>query len=73
MAASLDRRIPDRHSVVAIRTLRCSETIRSLSRASAICSSKKAEEYGSHPTTYEVAAAGTMRVLGSDGGVLMEH
>jgi isocitrate dehydrogenase len=34
---------------------------------------RKAEEYGSHPTTYEVAAAGTMRVLGSDGGVLMEH
>jgi len=34
---------------------------------------RKAEEYGSHPTTFEVAAAGTMRVLDSGGSVLMEH
>jgi isocitrate dehydrogenase len=34
---------------------------------------RKAQEYGSHPTTFEVEAPGTMRVVGSDGKVLMEH
>ncbi|MFL6153678.1 MAG: NADP-dependent isocitrate dehydrogenase, partial [Ornithinibacter sp.] len=32
-----------------------------------------AEEYGSHDKTFEIPAAGTIRVLGSDGGVLLEH
>ena len=34
---------------------------------------QKAEEYGSHDKTYEVAAAGTMSVVASDGTVLMSH
>ncbi|MEL6959295.1 MAG: NADP-dependent isocitrate dehydrogenase, partial [Pseudomonadota bacterium] len=33
---------------------------------------QKAEEYGSHPTTFEVPAAGTMRVMDGDT-VLMSH
>jgi isocitrate dehydrogenase len=33
---------------------------------------QKAEEYGSHPTTFEIPADGTVRVTGP-GGVLMEH
>jgi len=33
---------------------------------------QKAEEYGSHPTTFEVPAAGTMRVMAGDT-VLMSH
>lgn len=34
---------------------------------------KKAEEYGSHDKTFEVATAGTMRVVDADGSVLMQH
>jgi isocitrate dehydrogenase len=34
---------------------------------------KKAEEYGSHDKTFEVATAGTMRVVDADGAVLMQH
>ncbi|NMP15399.1 NADP-dependent isocitrate dehydrogenase [Thalassotalea sp. Y01] len=34
---------------------------------------KKAEEYGSHDKTFEVAANGTMRVEDKDGTVLMQH
>ncbi|MGV1009318.1 MAG: NADP-dependent isocitrate dehydrogenase [Dermatophilaceae bacterium] len=34
---------------------------------------QKAEEYGSHPTTFVVAAPGTVRVVAQDGTVLMEH
>ena len=34
---------------------------------------KKAEEYGSHDKTFEMEAAGTMRVVTNDGTVLMEH
>ena len=33
---------------------------------------QKAEEYGSHPTTFEMAAAGTVRVVAADGSVLLE-
>ncbi|HEX9888362.1 MAG TPA: NADP-dependent isocitrate dehydrogenase [Nitriliruptorales bacterium] len=33
----------------------------------------KAEEYGSHDKTFEVAEAGTVRVVDNDGEVLMEH
>ena len=32
-----------------------------------------AEEYGSHDKTFEIAKAGTMRVIDRDGQVLMEH
>lgn len=32
-----------------------------------------AEEYGSHDKTFEIAQAGTVRVLGSGGDVLIEH
>ncbi|WP_183100179.1 NADP-dependent isocitrate dehydrogenase [Nocardioides pelophilus] len=32
-----------------------------------------AEEYGSHDKTFEITQAGTVRVLGSDGTVLIEH
>lgn len=32
---------------------------------------QKAEEYGSHPTTFELAEAGTVTVTGEDGTVLM--
>ncbi len=34
---------------------------------------KAAEEYGSHDKTFEVPAAGVVRVLDSSGAVLMEH
>lgn len=34
---------------------------------------KKAEEYGSHDKTFEVEAAGVMRVVDTAGNVLMEH
>ncbi|MDD5405965.1 MAG: NADP-dependent isocitrate dehydrogenase [Sulfurovaceae bacterium] len=33
---------------------------------------QKAEEYGSHPTTFEIAEDGVVRVLDSDGSTLME-
>jgi len=34
---------------------------------------KKAEEYGSHPTTFEVASPGTMQVMTDAGDVLLSH
>ena len=34
---------------------------------------QKAEEYGSHDTTFEAPGTGSIAVLGSDGSVLMEH
>ncbi|MGL4831267.1 MAG: NADP-dependent isocitrate dehydrogenase [Propionibacteriaceae bacterium] len=34
---------------------------------------QKAEEYGSHPTTYILPAAGTVTVTGEDGTVYMTH
>ncbi len=34
---------------------------------------QKAEEYGSHPTTFEVPEAGTVRMILDDGTVLHEH
>lgn len=34
---------------------------------------QKAEEYGSHPTTFEIACDGTVRVVDASGKVLMEH
>ncbi|MEL0036134.1 MAG: NADP-dependent isocitrate dehydrogenase [Gammaproteobacteria bacterium] len=34
---------------------------------------QKAEEYGSHDKTFEIAAAGTMKVVEADGNVLMSH
>ncbi len=34
---------------------------------------KAAEEYGSHDKTFEIPAAGTVRVVASDGTVLLEH
>ncbi|MBN2894077.1 MAG: NADP-dependent isocitrate dehydrogenase [Bacteroidales bacterium] len=34
---------------------------------------QKAEEYGSHPTTFEVPADGFVKVLDSEGNILMEH
>jgi isocitrate dehydrogenase len=34
---------------------------------------QKAEEYGSHDKTFEIEAAGTVRVLSSGGDVLLEH
>jgi isocitrate dehydrogenase len=34
---------------------------------------KKAEEYGSHDKTFEIATSGTMRVVDTDGTVLMQH
>ncbi len=34
---------------------------------------QKAEEYGSHPTTFEIPADGTVRVVDGNGKVLMEH
>jgi isocitrate dehydrogenase len=34
---------------------------------------QKAEEYGSHDKTFEISAAGTVRVRDGDGRVLMEH
>jgi isocitrate dehydrogenase len=34
---------------------------------------QKAEEYGSHDKTFEVASNGTMSVIDADGNVLLEH
>ena len=34
---------------------------------------QKAEEYGSHDKTFEIATAGTVKVVDDDGSVLMEH
>ena len=34
---------------------------------------QKAEEYGSHPTPFEIPAAGTVRVKDAGGKVLLEH
>ncbi len=34
---------------------------------------QKAEEYGSHDKTFEIPAAGTVRVVDHAGGVLLEH
>ena len=34
---------------------------------------QKAEEYGSHPTTFEIPSDGTVRVTGPDGKVILEH
>ncbi|MEM1078211.1 MAG: NADP-dependent isocitrate dehydrogenase [Pseudomonadota bacterium] len=34
---------------------------------------QKAEEYGSHPTTFEAPAAGTIRMVASNGDVLHSH
>jgi isocitrate dehydrogenase len=34
---------------------------------------QKAEEYGSHPTTFEIAQTGTVRMILDDGTVLHEH
>ncbi|WP_318557239.1 NADP-dependent isocitrate dehydrogenase [Geobacter anodireducens] len=34
---------------------------------------QKAEEYGSHPTTFEIPYDGTVRVVDANGRVLMEH
>jgi isocitrate dehydrogenase len=34
---------------------------------------QKAEEYGSHDKTFEIPAAGTVRVSLADGNVLLEH
>jgi isocitrate dehydrogenase len=34
---------------------------------------QKAEEYGSHDKTFEISAAGTVRVSNSDGAVLLQH
>ena len=32
-----------------------------------------AEEYGSHDKTFEIEAAGTVRVVDGDGNALLEH
>ena len=34
---------------------------------------QKAEEYGSHDKTFEIAAAGTVNVVDQNGNVLMSH
>lgn len=34
---------------------------------------QKAEEYGSHPTTFEIPQDGTVQVVDASGNVLMEH
>jgi isocitrate dehydrogenase len=34
---------------------------------------QKAEEYGSHPTTFEMAANGTIRLIAANGDVIHEH
>ena len=34
---------------------------------------QKAEEYGSHPTTFEIAQTGTVRVIAANGDVLHTH
>ena len=34
---------------------------------------QKAEEYGSHPTTFEIPAEGTIRLVDAEGNVIHEH
>ncbi|MDG2200841.1 MAG: NADP-dependent isocitrate dehydrogenase [Phycisphaerales bacterium] len=34
---------------------------------------QKAEEYGSHDKTFEIASDGVVRIVDADGGMLMEH
>jgi len=34
---------------------------------------QKAEEYGSHPTTFQAPSAGKMRIIKSNGDVVLEH
>jgi isocitrate dehydrogenase len=34
---------------------------------------QKAEEYGSHDKTFEIAAAGTMRIVDTNGNIVMQH
>ncbi len=34
---------------------------------------QKAEEYGSHPTTFEIPADGTVRMIAANGDILHEH
>ncbi|MGH9456909.1 MAG: NADP-dependent isocitrate dehydrogenase [Thermoanaerobaculia bacterium] len=34
---------------------------------------RKAEEYGSHPTTFEIPESGLVRVVAANGNVLMQH
>ncbi|MCK9336839.1 MAG: NADP-dependent isocitrate dehydrogenase [Arcobacteraceae bacterium] len=34
---------------------------------------QKAEEYGSHPTTFEIPSDGTVRVVDANGNILMSH
>lgn len=34
---------------------------------------QKAEEYGSHPTTFEIPHAGTVRIVFANGDILLEH
>ena len=34
---------------------------------------KKAEEYGSHDKTFEIEEAGSVRVVGETGSVLLSH
>ncbi|MBN2664859.1 MAG: NADP-dependent isocitrate dehydrogenase [Bacteroidales bacterium] len=34
---------------------------------------QKAEEYGSHPTTFEIPEDGTVKVVDANGSILMEH
>jgi monomeric isocitrate dehydrogenase len=34
---------------------------------------QKAEEYGSHPTTFEIPESGTVKMVLDDGTVLHEH
>jgi isocitrate dehydrogenase len=34
---------------------------------------QKAEEYGSHPTTFEIPADGTVRLIAANGDILHEH
>ncbi|NPA44718.1 MAG: NADP-dependent isocitrate dehydrogenase [Chlorobi bacterium] len=34
---------------------------------------QKAEEYGSHPTTFEIPTDGTVKVIDENGNVLMQH
>ncbi|SEF77559.1 NADP-dependent isocitrate dehydrogenase [Jhaorihella thermophila] len=34
---------------------------------------QKAEEYGSHPTTFEIPADGTVRMIAANGDVLFDH
>ncbi|CAA6801944.1 MAG: Isocitrate dehydrogenase [NADP] (EC; Monomeric isocitrate dehydrogenase [NADP] (EC [uncultured Campylobacterales bacterium] len=34
---------------------------------------KKAEEYGSHPTTFQISNDGEIKVVGEDGNILLSH